>query len=93
MNKKAIVAAYKVLAKPNPKLRKIRLQGLQPHKRYVCEETGQTFYGDELMHFGFICETEFTGYMTAPDYAGVHHAGTDMGDFTSQLYTFTEVEE
>ena len=91
--KKAIVAAYKVLATPNPKLRKIKLQGLNPNKQYLCEETGQTYYGDELMHFGLICETEFTGYMTAPDYQGVHHAGTDMGDFTSQLYTFTEVEE
>ena len=91
--KKAIVAAYKVLATPNPKLRKIKLQGLNPNKQYLCEETGQTYYGDELMHFGLICETEFTGYMTAPDYQGVHHAGTDMGDFTSQIYTFTAVEE
>ena len=91
--KRVVAAAYKVLATPNPKLRKIRLQGLNPQWLYVCEETGQRFYGDELMHFGLICETEFTGYMTAPDYPGVHHAGTDIGDFTSQLYTFTAVEE
>ena len=91
--KRAVAAAYKVLATPNPKLRKIRLQGLNPQWKYCCEETGQTFYGDELMNFGLICETEFTGYMTAPDYQGVHHAGTDIGDFTSQIYTFTVVEE
>ena len=90
---RAVVAAYKVLAKPNPKLRKIRLKGLEPGKKYLCEETGQSFYGDELMHFGLICETEFTGYMTAPDYQGVHHAGTDMGDFTSQIYTFTALND
>ena len=91
--KRAVAAAYKVLATPNPKLRKIRLQGLNPQWKYRCEETGQTFYGDELMHFGLICETEFTGYMTAPDYQGVHHAGTDIGDFTSQIYTFTAIKE
>ena len=91
--KKAVAAAYKVLAKPNPKLRKIKLKGLNPNWKYICEETGQTFYGDELMNFGLICETEFTGYMTAPNYPGICHSGTDIGDFTSQLYTFTAIEE
>ena len=91
--KRVVAAAYKVLATPNPKLRKIRLRGLNPDWKYLCEETGQTFYGDELMNFGLICETEFTGYMTAPDYKGVSHPGTDIGDFTSQLYTFKAIEE
>jgi len=91
--KRAVAAAYKVLASPNPKLRKIRLKGLNAQWQYRCEETGQVYYGDELMHFGLICETEFTGYMTAPDYSGVCHSGTDIGDFTSQIYTLTVVEE
>ena len=90
--KRAIAAAYKVLATPNPKLVKIKLQGLNPNWQYVCEETGQTYYGDELMNFGLICETEFTGHMHAPDYQGISHSGTDIGDFTSQIYTLTAVE-
>ena len=91
--KRAVAAAYKVLATPNPKLRKIRLKGLNPDLLYMCEETGQQFYGDELMNFGLILETEYTGYNMGPDYPGVNHAGTDIGDFTSQLYTFTTVEK
>lgn len=84
----AVVAFYKVLAQPNPSLKKICLKGLIPHGEYYCEETKETYFGDELMNFGLICETEFTGLMQGDSYKGVYHSGTDKGDFTSFVYTF-----
>lgn len=48
----------------------------------------ETYFGDELMNFGLICETEFTGLMQGDSYKGVYHSGTDKGDFTSFVYTF-----
>lgn len=84
----AVVAFYKVLAQPNPSLKKICLEGLIPYGEYYCEETKETYFGDELMNFGLICETEFTGLIQEDSYKGVYHSGTDKGDFTSFVYTF-----
>ncbi len=84
--KKAIVGYYKILAKPNPSLKKLILQGLDTKMNYKCAQTGGMYYGDELMHVGMILETEFTGVLQAEDFKGVYHPGTDKGDFTSQIY-------
>ncbi|TLS51206.1 alpha-galactosidase [Paenibacillus antri] len=48
----AFAAFFRVLAAPNAPLRRLTLQGLDPRKAYRLEETGETFGGDELMHFG-----------------------------------------
>ena len=33
----------------------VRLRGLDPEKRYLIEQTGEAFGGDELMHSGLLC--------------------------------------
>ncbi len=89
--KQAILAYYKLLATPNPSLKKIRLVGLDAHTQYNCIQNGNQYYGDELMHMGLLCETEFTGLIQGENYKGTYTSGTDKGDFTSQLYVFKSV--
>ncbi len=89
--KQAIVGYYKILATPNPSLKKLLLQGLDENVKYSCEQTGLMYYGDELMNVGMVLETEFTGLLQADDFKGVYHPGTDKGDFTSQIYTFSAI--
>ena len=85
--KTAIVASYKILAIPNPSLKKIRLMGLDSETDYYCKKREQNFFGDELMNFGLLCETEFTGLIQGESFTGTHNSGTDKGDFTSHIYT------
>ncbi len=73
---KAVVAYYKVLASPNPSLKKIKLSGLDYSANYYCKEKDLTFSGSELMNYGLPCEIQFTGSV-----------GIDKGDFTSYIYT------
>lgn len=87
----AVVGIYKILAQPNPGLKKIRLAGLLPNAQYYCSQTGQTYWGDELMRFGLLCETEFTGLLQSEQYQGIYHSGTDKGDFTSNIYTLQRI--
>lgn len=84
--KTAILGYYKILATPNPSLKKITLTGLNPAMEYTCN--GNQYGGDELMHIGMILETEFTGLMQGDNFKGKYTPGTDKGDFTSQLYLF-----
>ena len=86
--KTAIFAYYKILATPNPSLKKIKLTGLDSSKEYVC--ANQKYYGDELMNLGFLTETEFTGLIVADSFNGKLTSGTDKGDFTSQIYVFEQ---
>ena len=48
----AIFSCFKVLASPNPKLKKIALAGLLPEKQYRCSRAGEVYYGDELDEYG-----------------------------------------
>lgn len=82
----AILGYYKILATPNPSLKKVCLTGLNPATEYVCN--GKSYFGDELMQVGMVLETEFTGLMQGEDFSGKYTPGTDKGDFTSQLYVF-----
>ncbi|KJJ72349.1 alpha-galactosidase [Clostridium sp. FS41] len=84
--KTAIVSCYKVLARPNPKLKKVLLRGLDPQMMYVCAETGRSYYGDELMNMGLLTDMEFTGSSVRKKEVTKKNSGSDMGDFTSQLY-------
>ena len=84
----AIFSCFKVLASPNPKLKKIALAGLLPEKQYRCSRAGEVYYGDELMNMGFLPEMEFTGsYVRDPEITE-ENSGGDAGDFTSHLYVF-----
>ncbi len=82
----AILAYYKILATPNPSLKKINLVGLDEEYEYICNN--RCLYGDELMNIGHIVETEFTGLIQNDLFRGTYSSGTDQGDFTSQLYVF-----
>lgn len=84
--KTAIVSFYKVLASPNPKLKKFLLAGLDPHKPYRCSRAGEVYYGDELMNMGFLADMEFSGTYARNAKVKRTDSGTDAGDFTSHLY-------
>lgn len=84
----AIVGYYKVLATPNPGLKKIKLEGLDKDLEYRCNKREETFYGDELMNMGLLVDVEFTGLLVSDRFKGINNSGTDKGDFTSQIYVF-----
>ena len=86
--KTAIVGSYKVMAVPNPSLKKIKLEGLDENLLYTCNRREESYYGDELMNLGLLLDMEFTGVLVSKDYKGINNSGTDKGDFTSQLYVF-----
>lgn len=74
----AIVGYYQVLAKPLPKLKKVRLNGLLPDVLYKVEGSSTTHYGDELMNFGLLLE-ENQPFVDA-------NRVVQQGDFTAQLF-------
>ncbi len=84
--KTAIFVSYKSFAEPNPSLKKIRLEGLDPERLYYCNETKSSYYGDELMNMGFLLEIEFTGSTVRNPIVMKKNSGTDAGDFTAQVY-------
>ncbi len=84
--KTAILGYYKILATPNPSLKKILLTGLNEELEYCCN--GKSHYGDELMNVGYILQTEFTGVIQSDRFSGKYTSGTDKGDFTAQIYVF-----
>ncbi len=84
--KTAILGYYKILATPNAPLKKVRLAGLDDSLEYECNNN--SYFGDELMNFGMIVETEFTGLLQSDTFTGKYNSGTDKGDFTSQIYVF-----
>lgn len=89
--KKAILGCYKVLATPNPALKKVSLQGLHPDYEYSCTNRKGTYYGDELMHCGFQYEIQYTGSRAADNYQGQCHPGIDEGDFNSYIYVLEAI--
>ena len=90
--KQAVAAYYKVMATPNPKLKKLILTGLDPDKRYYCSRNGSTYYGDELMNMGLLLDMEFTGSSVRKDSITKKDSGIDAGDYTSQLYVLECVD-
>lgn len=90
--KQAVAAYYKVMATPNPKLKKLLLTGLDPDKRYYCSRNDRTYYGDELMNMGLLLDMEFTGSSVRKDSITRKNSGTDAGDYTSQLYVLECVD-
>lgn len=41
-----------ILAEPNSSFKKLRLDGLDPNKKYVVEGPDEEYFGDELMNIG-----------------------------------------
>ncbi len=81
--KEAIFASYKILATPNPPLRKIKLKGLDNDTEYIINN--RSYMGDELQNIGLSLEPEYSGSGDFDDES--KNPGKDFGDFTSQLYT------
>lgn len=48
----ALVQVVRMRTDPNPPLRRIRLQGLDPHKRYREQDSGRTLSGQAWMNAG-----------------------------------------
>ncbi len=88
--KKAVLGYYKILATPNPSLKKVNLVGLCADYEYTCN--GINYFGDELMNIGFLPHTEYTGLLQSDNFNGRYHSGLDKGDFTSQVYVFEAVK-
>lgn len=82
----AILATYKVLARVNPRMKKLLLSGLDAETEYSVSGRKETYYGDELMNAGFVEELEFTGYNVRDNGTIIYDNGTDKGDFTAHIY-------
>jgi len=50
--REAFVIYVNILAEPNPPFKKLKLEGLDPNKKYIIEGTDKEYYGDELMNIG-----------------------------------------
>ena len=79
----AIVGWYRVLCGVNLPYTRIRLQGLDPELCYRNQETGQSYYGDELMNLGLITSDALSGQ--------VEDSNADYGDFDSRLFIFKAI--
>ncbi|WP_226581282.1 alpha-galactosidase [Halobacillus litoralis] len=82
---KAVVGYYQVLARVNPGFNRVKLSGLDPDKEYRMEGFERTYFGDELMHAGIQLEGGYDGSQTG----GID----ESGDFSSQLFVLTSVNE
>jgi alpha-galactosidase len=85
--REAIVAFYRTLAMPNPSLKRIRLQGLNPDTLYKIEaagQPGQQAYGDELMNIGLMVPPMFSGTVVTEN-------TILKGDFASMIWKLREV--
>ena len=49
-------AYFRIQAKVNPSITRVRLQGLLPEAVYQWEETGDCYRGDELMEIGLVMD-------------------------------------
>lgn len=49
-------AWFRIQAKPNPSITRVRLRGIRPELTYRCRETGECYHGDELMEIGLRME-------------------------------------
>lgn len=59
----SLVSYIQVLAEPNRKSRKIKLQGLEPHAQYRLVGTQKVYSGEILMNGGFIVAREFGDFI------------------------------
>ena len=82
--KEAIVGFYRTLSRANFHFSRISLKGLEPDQLYRIQ-SGETYYGDELMNAGLIVSDGTSGKV-----------GKDIlppSDFFSRLFILTAVEK
>lgn len=80
---KAIVGWYRVLNGVNQAYTRIRLEGLDPAKKYLNKTTGRIHYGDELMRLGLITSDSTAGQAEGDDVI--------CTDFESRIYELEAV--
>ncbi|WP_226671357.1 alpha-galactosidase [Metabacillus litoralis] len=80
----AIVGYYKVLAKPNDKYSRVKLQGLDPNKLYTINKSETTHYGDELMNIGIILAEDYT------DRASEYWSREHPHDYSARIFVLEE---
>ncbi|WP_342439696.1 alpha-galactosidase [Paenibacillus sp. FSL L8-0436] len=74
----AIVGYYRILTKVNDGYRRLKLAGLDPHKKYRIAHLGEHgYFGDELMEIGIVLNDHTSG-----DY----HSKVPRGDFLSRIF-------
>ncbi|ACV28126.1 Alpha-galactosidase [Anaerococcus prevotii] len=78
---KAIVGYYKTLQKVNCPYNRVKLQGLDPEKKYEVSINDYEAYGDELMNVGMITTDRSSG-----EQKDINKA---EGDYSSRLYILT----
>ncbi|AIQ17705.1 alpha-galactosidase [Paenibacillus sp. FSL H7-0357] len=75
---RAIVGYYRILTKVNDGYRRLKLAGLDPHKKYRIAHLGEHgYFGDELMEIGIVLNDHTSG-----DY----HSKVPRGDFLSRIF-------
>lgn len=84
--KQALVGYYRVLQPVNGPYRKIRLQGLNPDRKYHVSRIEEDLYGDELLWYGLNVSDASSGE-NREKYNGKN------GDYQSRLYLLNSVEE
>ncbi|MGB9857401.1 MAG: alpha-galactosidase [Dictyoglomaceae bacterium] len=52
--KEAFVVYVNILAEPNPPFKRLKLDGLDPNKKYKVEGKEKIYFGDELMNIGLV---------------------------------------
>lgn len=77
---RVIVGWYKILCGVNLPYTRVRLKGLNPDFRYQDQETGDSFYGDELMNLGLVTSDGTSGQ--------VPETNRPYGDFDSRIFVF-----
>ncbi len=82
--KEAIVGYYKVLAKPNEKYNRLKLNGLDPNKLYTVNGRNSSHYGDELMNIGILLNQDYT------DRADEYWQRDHPKDYDSNLFILKE---
>ncbi|UTR13781.1 alpha-galactosidase [Salipaludibacillus sp. LMS25] len=83
--KEAIVAYYKVLAKPNDKYYRLKLKGLDPEKLYQMKGMTTSHYGDELMNIGIILSRDYVNCVSENESHSHPH------DYQSKIFVITEI--
>ena len=84
--KEALVGYYQILAKPNPKYHRLKLQGLDPNCYYEINQK-ECRYGDDLEQIGLILGGNYIGRQNE------YWQREIPGDFSSQLFYLKEKNE
>lgn len=82
-------AYYRIQAKVNPSVTRIRLRGIDPDAMYCKKETGECLRGDELMQIGLLMDVEgdyqsITGHFVKDEEKTERKADDNNGDITDR---------